>query len=115
MSKHINTHLFFHMKDPASKQTNSGSTTTPHKPKKPSSSLNSGYEIDTNPPIVPESGDYYDYYTNYGIPDYFGPDYYAATAVSGGGGTTTAAAGASAGAAVYGGTGEQNQYYHNYR
>lgn len=96
------------MKEPAAKQKSySSSTSTPHKPKKPSSSLNSGYEIDTNPPIVPESGDYYDYYTNYGIPDYFGPTHQYDT-------TPAAVATVGASAAAYN-TADQNQYYHNYR
>lgn len=74
MSKHITTHLFFHMDSGGSKQKDSGTTSSsaPRKAKK-SSNLSSGYEIDTNPPLPTESGDYYDYYTNYGIPDYYGP------------------------------------------
>lgn len=74
MSKHINTHLFFHMNDSGgSKQKDSSSSSTTRKPKKTSSNLFSGYEIDNNPPLPSETGDYYDYYTNYGIPDYYGP------------------------------------------
>lgn len=74
MSKHINTHLFFHMKDSSSSNVNKSSSesSSARKPKK-SSSLFSGYEIDTNPPLPSETGDYYDYYTNYGIPDVIGP------------------------------------------
>ncbi|XP_075585932.1 uncharacterized protein LOC124490334 [Dermatophagoides farinae] len=78
MSKHINTHLFFHMNDSSSsKQKDSGQSSSTgggggSKPKKPPSTLISGYEIDTNPPLPSESGDYYDYYTNYGIPEYYG-------------------------------------------
>src|SRR5699024_3388290 len=75
MKKHINTHLFFHMNDSSSsskqKASSSGETSSNRKPKK--SNLFSGYEIDTNPPLPSETGDYYDYYTNYGIPDYYGP------------------------------------------
>lgn len=54
------------------KETTATSSTST-KPKKPPSTLISGYEIDTNPPLPVESGDYYDYYTNYGIPEYYGP------------------------------------------
>ncbi|KAI2801278.1 hypothetical protein BLOT_011855 [Blomia tropicalis] len=77
MSKQINTHLFFHMNTDSSssskqKSSTNESSTTTRKPKK-SSNLFSGYEIDNNPPLPSETGDYYDYYTNYGIPDYYGP------------------------------------------
>ncbi len=81
MSKHINTHLFFHMNADSSKNKGGSSggggiggesSGAARKPKK-SSNLFSGYEIDTNPPLPSETGDYYDYYTNYGIPDVFGP------------------------------------------
>jgi len=79
MSKHINTHLFFHLNDShstsAGKSKSGGgidASSSARKPKK-ASNLFSGYEIDNNPPLPIESGDYYDYYTNYGIPEYHGP------------------------------------------
>lgn len=56
-----------------SKQKDSGGSSSGTAPrKKKPSNLSSGYEIDTNPPLPTQSGDYYDYYTNYGIPDYYG-------------------------------------------
>ena len=51
------------------KNTSGAELSSNRKPKK-SSNLFSGYEIDNNPPLPYETGDYYDYYTNYGIPDY---------------------------------------------